>query len=214
MLSPATYRWLVRFEMRSKCCWQGSHGKYSNFKPTCHHFDLPFPGPFPFQSMSARAMSSALFVMVNTANVQVLLKVEGPMFYFSLFLMSKLDVNGWFIVFCTFSFAESHYCLCQTENRAVGWWPLLACWGARFGISAVTASISLTLVRGAVTRFKDKTLNSFSVSNKSLYFDIRNHGACVFNCVLISTEVFVLVCNHSHNKCHQQNVFKYFGNVI
>lgn len=40
--------------------------------------------------------------MVSTANVQILLEVEGPMFYLCLFVMSQLDVNGWFIVFCLF----------------------------------------------------------------------------------------------------------------
>lgn len=39
--------------------------------------------------------------MVGTANVQILLKVDGPMF-FPLFLMSQLDVNRWFIVFLLF----------------------------------------------------------------------------------------------------------------
>lgn len=63
-------------------------------------------------------------------------------------------------------FFQSHYCLCQTENWAVGWWPMwIKCCDSYY--------LSRTLVQGVVTCFQDKTFKSFSVSNKSLYFDIR-----------------------------------------
>lgn len=115
---------------RGSICVLGSHEKDTNFKPTCHHFDLPFfSGPFLFQSTSAKAMWSALFVTVDTANVQILLEVEGPTFYFCF----VFKCHNWMLMGSSlfsdffFSFAESHYCLCQTENWAVGWWPFLAC---------------------------------------------------------------------------------------
>lgn len=49
----------------------------------------------------------------------------------------------WFLVswlFLNFLFSESHYCLCQTENR----WPFLAHWRARYGGNTVTATICHT----------------------------------------------------------------------
>lgn len=39
--------------------------------------------------------------------------------------------------------------------------------------------LTYTLIQGVVTYFQDKMLKSFSVSNKSLYFDIRNHRVCL-----------------------------------
>lgn len=80
--------------------------------------------------------------------------------------------------------------------------------------------LSHTLIQGVVTFFQDKMLKSFSVSNKSLYFDIRNCGDCVLNCLYSPGVCLKLLCScleplkHTFKKYHEQNLNKYFGYLI
>lgn len=79
-------------------------------------------------------MWSALFVTVDSENVQILLKLKGQYFLYFFpssvfFLMSHLDVNGWFIVFRLFHWRAIIVCV-RLRIGLWGLWPLSACWGA------------------------------------------------------------------------------------
>lgn len=193
----------------------GISWKRQNLQMNLPLFWFAFLFLVPFHSASVAAMWSALLVMVGTANVQISLKVEGPMFYFCLFfLMSQLDVIGWFICFLTFSFAESRYCLCQTEGWAV--WSVAE--ELRCGISAAAATVSLAPGPGCSHPFPWQKRWSHSVSqiNHSIFISETTEPVSLILCVCEHSSVFYLSANNlkTLRKCHQQNLNKYFWNWI
>lgn len=96
-----------------------------------------FPSPFFFSTAAQNgtpATDATLILYHSPAGLKVEMLNTGP------FVMVGSLFPDFFLSPppSSFSFSlESHYCLCQTENR----WPLSARWGARCGINTVTATI-------------------------------------------------------------------------
>ena len=99
-----------------------------------------------------------------------------------------------------FFFAESHYCLCQTENGAVIWGPSWLGWGAQCETSAVTAIFLSHSQPGCVlTCFQDDKVNTqMSQINHSIL--ILEITVSVF-CIVIILVSFGLLLSISYICC-------------